>query len=229
MGVAQPAGAFAHGSRAEALRAATPRTVTRRVDQVRACGQIESASGDPGYPAPMTYEAGDRVFVDESKAWNYILVATAVSPTAHADVDRSLRGLVLPGQRRLHFSKESDSRRREVLSSIVTLPIRAQIYVAPPGPRARDVLLGALVTDLVASNAARLVIERDESLMQVDRGVVRSTLAGTGDVGSLAWTHALPSAEPCLWISDAVAWSYAKGGDWRRRVVPLVGGRVTHL
>lgn len=57
----------------------------------------------------MTFRPADRVYVDESKARGYYVVATA---TAIGDVqasERALRDLLKPGQRRIHFKSEGDS------------------------------------------------------------------------------------------------------------------------
>jgi len=44
----------------------------------------------------------------------------------------------------------------------------------------------------------------------------------------LAYEHIHSSSEPILWISDAVAWSYGAGPDWRRRLDPIID-RVVRL
>ncbi|WP_410622993.1 hypothetical protein [Amycolatopsis sp. cmx-8-4] len=38
----------------------------------------------------------------------------------------------------------------------------------------------------------------------------------------LTYEHVDSTAEPLLWISDAVAWCFGAGGDWRRRASPLI-------
>ena len=38
------------------------------------------------------------------------------------------------------------------------------------------------------------------------------------------YEHLSPRMEPLLWIPDAVAWCWAKGGVWKDRVLPLVDG-----
>jgi len=43
---------------------------------------------------------------------------------------RMLRGLVLPGQRRLHMKDESDSRKRSIATAIADSGITATIYDA---------------------------------------------------------------------------------------------------
>ena len=60
----------------------------------------------------MIFQRDDYVYVDESKARAYILVATAVSAADRASVEKELRSLLKHGQRRLHFNSESDRRGR---------------------------------------------------------------------------------------------------------------------
>lgn len=40
----------------------------------------------------------------------------------------------------------------------------------------------------------------------------------------MTYEHATATAEPLLAIPDAIAWAWAwaRGGDWRRRVQPVV-------
>ena len=39
---------------------------------------------------------------------------------------------------------------------------------------------------------------------------------------TLEYRHLSPYEEPLLWVSDAVAWAIRTGGDWRRRVEPMI-------
>ncbi|MCR6711417.1 MAG: hypothetical protein NVV57_01435 [Demequina sp.] len=177
----------------------------------------------------MTYEAGAHVFVDESKSRDYIVVATAIAPLDLVDVAKELRSLVLPGQRRVHFSKESDRRRRAILAVMTSLPVTSHVYVTTSAKRSRDLLLEVLVADLLEARATSLVIERDESLVAVDQAVIHRSMTTANQGPHLRWMHDSPTTEPRLWISDAVAWSYARGGDWRRRVQPILAAVVTDL
>ncbi len=59
----------------------------------------------------------NHVFVDETKRRGYLLVASVVVPGDVESLRRMLRGLVLPGQRRLHMKDESD-RRRSIATAI---------------------------------------------------------------------------------------------------------------
>lgn len=53
------------------------------------------------------------------------------------------------------------------------------------------------------------------------RSINAALVRGLGPV-SLTYEHMRPHEEPILWVSDAVAWAYGAGGDWRRRVTPAV-------
>jgi hypothetical protein len=58
-------------------------------------------------------------FSDESERANVMLVGVVLVPTAAVDAARvGLRGLLLPGQRRVHTAKESSRRRRALLDTV---------------------------------------------------------------------------------------------------------------
>ena len=68
------------------------------------------------------------VYVDESKRTGYVLAATTVPDFEAAR--RVIRGLILPGQRRLHMHNEQVRRRRTIVSAIGTTQVTAIIYDA---------------------------------------------------------------------------------------------------
>lgn len=70
--------------------------------------------------------------------------------------------------------------------------------------------------------ALDLVIERDDSVVERDRQVLFAHLARHDEDGCIRYRHVGRHEEPLMWIADAVAWSVARGGEWRRRV----SGRV---
>ncbi len=169
-----------------------------------------------------------HVFVDETKRRGYLLVASAVVPGELDATRRMLRGLVLPGQRRLHMKDESDSRKRSIATAIAVSRITATIYDA--GRRhhtereRRAACLTALVVDAAARDDAMLVLEQDDTLVVSDRKLLyRATReAGCPD---LRYEHRRAAVEQLLALPDAIAWCWAKGGDWRRRIQPV----VTHV
>jgi hypothetical protein len=162
-----------------------------------------------------------QVYVDESERRDYLLgvtlVAGAVQPLRTA-----LRGLQRPGQRRIHFAKEQDSRRRHLLSAMAELDLRARVYSCPRSVReSRDICLTALVADIAPAGASLLVLESRESMNHRDVLVIDAALRKHGSQ-TLEYRHLSPYEEPLLWVSDAVAWAMGAGGDWRRRIEPLV-------
>ncbi|TQJ31089.1 hypothetical protein [Microbacterium sp. SLBN-146] len=178
----------------------------------------------------MTFRAADRVYVDESKARGYYVVATA---TAIHDVhtsERALRDLLKPGQRRIHFKSESDSRRRHLLSRMCGLDVRVSVWVVKQrsDKEARPLSLGALTEEAVRVGVSQLIIERDESLERADRRLIANTIRRVGS-SEMQYRHVAPHEHPLLWVSGAVAWCYSNGGDWVRRVEAIVESRVTLL
>lgn len=173
--------------------------------------------------------SGGHVFIDETKRRRYLLVAAVVEPGELDVVRKVLRRLILPGQRRLHMKDESDPRKRSIASAIVSSGIRATVYDAGRKYKnereRREACLRQLVTDAAQRGDARLVLERDDSLVTSDRRALYRAVRGLGVVDTLAYEHRRPATEMLLALPDAVAWCWAKGGDWRRRVETV----ITHV
>lgn len=141
-----------------------------------------------------------------------------------------MQELRLPGQRRVHFKSESDSRRRQILSRMCALDVRVGVWVVRqlPDREARPLSLGSLVDAAARAAVSQLAIERDASLESADRRLISEVLRRHGAT-QLDYRHAAPHEHPLLWVSDAVAWCYSNGGDWIRCAEPIVESRVTRL
>ncbi|WP_226531983.1 hypothetical protein [Microbacterium paraoxydans] len=178
----------------------------------------------------MIFRSADRVYVDESKARGYYVVATASAVRDVEASERALRSLLKPGQRRIHFKSESDSRRRQILSRMCTLGVRVSVWVVKQrsDKEARPLSLGALTEEAARVGVAQLIIERDESLERADRRLIAEAIRHGGS-SEMQYRHVAPHEHPLLWVSDAVAWCYSNGGDWIRRVEAIVESRVTRL
>ncbi|MFF2277905.1 DUF3800 domain-containing protein [Agromyces sp. NPDC058126] len=170
-----------------------------------------------------TYPAGCRVYVDECKTKGYYIAAAIVMPNNAAQLEKELRKLARPGQRRIHFTNESDSSRRSLISAVEKLGIRGVVYqVKGTTDRiARPLCLEALINDLVTHDARHLILERDESVEVADRRIIAETLR-RHDAHELRYQHAAGHEHALLWVSDMIAWCAYKGGDWRRRIEPLI-------
>lgn len=164
------------------------------------------------------------VFVDETKQRRYLMAACFVESRELAAAGSALRSLVLPGKQRLHMSKESESRRRLILSAIQRCQVQTRIYISDDGGHkaARAACLTAIVGDAAMARARRMVLDRDETLVGFDdRTLIEATRRyGCRDV--LGWEHRAGSSESLLALPDAVAWAWARGGDWRRRAGPAI-------
>lgn len=164
-----------------------------------------------------------HVFVDESKAKGYYIAAAVISPDDISSARGVLNGLRHRGSASVHFKGEKDSVRQSFLDGAATTGVQTVLYVVKgqPDKVARPACLEALIDDLCAANAGRLVIEQDDSLAQADRRLISTRLRKHG-VADLDYVHLKRHEEPLLWVSDAVAWCYQKGGPWIARAAPLV-------
>ena len=169
--------------------------------------------------------SGAYVLVDESKAKDHLLVAAAIVPHDLARCRGVVRGLLLPGQPRLHMKKEQDSRRRLMLDTFAKLEARVTIYRAPRALgteiHRRERCLDELIADL-GTAGGRLCLERDETLVARDKQRMIEATRRVGNARTLEYWHESAASEPLLAIPDAVGWAWARGGDWRRRAQPLI-------
>jgi hypothetical protein len=164
------------------------------------------------------------LFVDESKSKGYVMVAAVVVPSDQTTLRREVRALVLPGQRRLHFTSESDSRRKQILAKLERLGVLAHVVHSDLRHEAsgREACLRDLVAIAAREGHDRIVLERDVSIEHADKKVLYDAVHRLSLRDVLTYAHETAHQEPLLWIADAIAWSYAKGGDWRRRAQPMI-------
>jgi hypothetical protein len=167
-----------------------------------------------------------HVFIDESKRRGYLLVASVVVPGDLDPIRRMLRGLVLPGQRRLHMKDENNQRRRSIATAISVSGVTATVCDA--GRRYRNererraACLHALVIDAAQRGDAMLVLEQDDTLLSWDNQRLIEFTREADCRDTLRYEHRRAASELLLAVPDAVAWCWAKGGDWRRRIEPIV-------
>lgn len=165
---------------------------------------------------------GPHVFVDETKTRDYVMVAAALLPGDVNIARRQLRGMLLPRAERIHFTHERNSRRRQVLAEMCELDVQVQIYAA----RTKDHVAGrhacmkAILDDVLEAKAQMLVLELDDSVAQADRRIIAERFRFEDQPPE--YRHMRAKEEPLLWISDAVAWCYQRGGEWRELCRPLV-------
>ena len=59
-----------------------------------------------------------------------------------------------------------------------------------------------------------------------DVHTIRDTLGKRPSESNLTYEHLSGGQEQLLWVADAVAWCFGAGGDWHRRVAPLIARKV---
>lgn len=165
-------------------------------------------------------------FVDESLRPGRYLLACVVVPFAQAgELRRSVNGLLMSGERRLHLQRESKRRRRQILEDIAGLDLDATVYVANhrdgrSAEVARTDCLEQIVVDLQAAGTdTQLFIERREGADHRDRSTIIARRARTP---LLNFEHLDPHADPLLWLPDCLAWAVGARGDWAKRVANAV-------
>ena len=154
------------------------------------------------------------MFADETKSRGSEFGSVIAQDNQLMDLRQKLRSLTKPGQRSIHFSNESDQRRRALLDVILSLDLVAGITATNQKDtrEGRNFALACLLKSSQKSGCDRLVLELDNSSLRGDRrflGLLRSEY-------QIAFTHSARHDEPLLWAADAVAWSFQRGGNFRK-------------
>ena len=110
-----------------------------------------------------------------------------------------------------------------MLSAISEMPIGSFIAVAQRGHGvtefvARNACLTAVVERVQWHDVPRLVIESRDDDREDERHLIRVRQPEPW----LVFEHRRGSAEPMLWVADAIAWAHGAGASWLRLVEPVV-------
>ncbi len=170
-------------------------------------------------------------FSDESERADRMLLGVLfVETQAVSGARRSLRGLLLPGQRRVHTAKESPRRRLEVLGLVARLEAESVVFVVrrPSGVRrvdARGSLLRAAAAEVMERRAVAWLLDRQDPAQAArDRQVIDRAIHA--HPSPVVYDHRTSEGEPLLWAVDALVWAAGAGGEWRRRISAVVEVRA---
>lgn len=160
-----------------------------------------------------------HIYVDETKQKDYLLVASVHVADDIDTVRGIIRDLLLPGQRYLHMKDENDGRKRTIAAALVAADIKATVYRAGSNHRThnqrRAACLDGLIQDHTQGPETLLVIDRDDTLVNTDRKVLYQAVRTRGRSDSIHYEHRSNKTELLLAVPDAIAWCWAKGGEWR--------------
>lgn len=180
----------------------------------RACRMKPENPQEPWSPKIVRH-----VFVDESVRRDglYRLTAVAVPVSELAVVSRALRSRAPDGATRMHFSSESDKRRRATLRSLSKLPIEAVSIIGPYPVRsseeiARNLCIAALVL-LSSGRVSNLTFDtRGPDRDKADRIAIRRALVKADE--ELTYEHRGSRDEVLLGLPDCIGWAVGAGGAW---------------
>jgi|CXWK01.1.fsa_nt_gi hypothetical protein len=165
-----------------------------------------------------------HAFADESiRGENYLLAVTTVPAAQSSNIRKAIKELLLPGQRRIHFAEESDKRRRQILSGFAEIEgTTTTIYwtTSQDQRAARQSLIVVAVPDLRDHDAKRFILDSRDGQDAQDRATIGKAV-GTRPEPEFTYSHQRSAIEPLLWIPDALAWAWGRGGNWRRLVEDL--------
>ena len=156
-----------------------------------------------------------RAFIDESSALRgpglqeYLIAAAVVPADRCDDVREALRPLLLPGQIKLHWSDESEQRRRRIVDGLLQLEHMSVVIThlserRKKNERFRRLCLGELYNEMVAMDVHDLLLESRSAQQDMSDVAHVVALQGAGLDKRLRISHKRGGDEPLLWIADAV-------------------------
>jgi hypothetical protein len=166
--------------------------------------------------------------MDESERdRHYYLCVAIVDPGQLAKMRKQLMCWLMQGQRELHFKQEKPIRRRLLADRLAKLPVDVRIYVTSCArtrmESARQRCLQHAMRDLLAIGTHRLVIDSRLEQDRNDRATIHHMLTNEPARLTFTYEHMDSAQEPLCWIADATGWCYGAGGDWRQRIMPIIG------
>lgn len=160
---------------------------------------------------------GMRYLIDETKAKGYTVVAVACSDARVRELRATISTLVMPGQRSLHMKTEGMARRRAIADVVGSLSLDVWIIDASRGAGKEHERRARALTRLLATldgAEAHFVFDRDATMERFDRRFLSTVPTPSRPT----YVHYGRHEEPLLALPDVIAWCWARGGDWRRRV-----------
>lgn len=127
----------------------------------------------------------------------------------------------------IHFYKESPATRSAVLRVIASYDIHTTVFTSfAPERDARPACILAMSDHIAERNIVLLTFEIDESFRHRDEQAIQPI--ATTVRSRLTWRHLHASAEPGLWIPDAIGWCLNHPEQrWRDAASDLPIARVT--
>jgi hypothetical protein len=170
-----------------------------------------------------------HLFIDETKQKRYIMAAAALPSKSLTTARRELRTQLLESQPRIHFKHESDSRRRQIVELRCRQGWAVRLFTKSSKREsvARNACLEAIVQYASEISSVRIVLEVDDSVIQEDKRVLYAATQRAVLTNGFTYDHIRATSEELLWVPDAIAWCFARGGEWRRRIEPVFDTLIT--
>lgn len=164
-------------------------------------------------------------YSDESERANTMSMTVAmIAPARAGEIRSTMRGLLLPGQRRVHMAKEGARRQRAIVDVIGSLQGVEAVTARLRRPmqldrvEARRHLIEHVLDLAIARGVGSWTLEDvPPSQRARDNDAISRVLRLNGAQDRLVYDHRRSHEEPMLWIPDVLGWAVGAGGDWRRR------------
>lgn len=165
-------------------------------------------------------------FADESMERAYILAVFETPLNQYHRAQKLLRSLAKDiGRPALHFHSLRPTERIAILERLTDqFPNSVTLHISTlkKTPHARKQTIQSAVADLCSRDVTRLTFDRDRTTERADRAAVHEKLSTIRRMGAFEYLHEDKVREPCLWIADAAAWCWQRGGREKQLAMRLI-------
>lgn len=157
-------------------------------------------------------------FTDESlRGKTFVMVAVVVDTHRVNECRATVGQFRRANQVRVHMAKERPARRKQFLDVVGQLAVTtAAVRVSTSGRTAVETRAAAIAATTRLVHAERATKWTIDSVTQADRERDRRTIAAVlralPNADRRVYDHERSSAEPLLWVADAVAWDCTHDG-----------------
>lgn len=195
-------------------------TTPQLAKTVKKCSALADATpfggricGAPNQDTMSIMTPAVQWYLDETKSGQFVFVIAELYASNVGRCRIQMTRIPRKHKSALHFNRESSETRTGALTILAKMPIRIILVTTPKNTKgldARESAVRCVARLAVERSPQRVVFERDDSTVTHDRRWLSSELARRPDI---EYQHLARTADPLLWIPDAVGWAYQRGGQ----------------
>ncbi|OXR40270.1 hypothetical protein B7C42_07695 [Nocardia cerradoensis] len=160
----------------------------------------------------------------------YLLAAALIDDADVEVVRKTMDGLLLPGEKKVHWHNSSDERRELLIRTVAGLPTMSVVVVHheqdASDRRHRRKCLEYLLPQLAEMPCSHITFESRKQLDSSDQDILGKFRARKVIGPGLRIHHSIGMSEPVLWVADVVCGAVVQHRVGNPRYLDRLGGLI---